>query len=521
MTSATPRTISRLRAMTVWALAWLVVFSGPAGAGVISAAPASVRPAQRLELATGKSIIYTSTRGDIGRVSVAKPEIANFVLLSGKQIYITGEAPGMTSLTVWDRADKVMDIYDLDVAPDVTRLKRMLHDILPDEPGLAVMASQDSITLAGSARNSENLKKALTLAEVHAPGKVVNLVTVGGVHQVMLEVRVAEMSKDVANRMGININAISQGNFAYSLLGSLSSIDGTMMDIISAQNDYFYLQDDDGNAVFPPVSAKSSTFQPREVQQTATVSSNATGVVRYNTNYGQPNNVTWTGVVDILKKNGLAKILAEPTLVCLDGQKAYFNAGGQIPYAISSAFNQGIEWKDYGVKLEFAPTVLADERINLVLQQEVSEIDDSLSTSAGPALLSRKASTTIELGDGQSFAIAGMLKQISGESLEKFPALGDIPILGSLFKSTQYTNKETELVIIITAHLAKPLDKSAIRLPTDNYTPPDDMEFFLNIAPDPVTEKKAGPAKTAEANGLDGQFGAALPPVAQARELSQ
>lgn len=519
MISATPRTLSRLRAMTVWALAWLVVFSGPSFAGVISAAPPSVRSAHRLELAMGKSIIYTSTRGDIGRVSVAKPEIANFVMLSAKQVYITGEAPGVTSLTVWDRSDKVMDIYDLDVAPDVSRLKRMLHDIMPGETGLAVMASQDSITLSGSVRNSENLKKALTLAEVHAPGKVVNLITVGGVHQVMLEVRVAEMSKDIANRMGININAISQGDFAYSLLGGLTSIDGSIMDIINSQYDYFY-QSDGQDIVFPPISAKSSTFQPRQEQGTAVVN-NATGVVRYNTNYGQPNNVTWTGVVDVLKKNGLAKILAEPTLVCLDGQKAYFNAGGEIPYAISSAFNQGIEWKDYGVKLEFSPTVLADDRINLVMQQEVSEIDDSISTSAGPALLSRKASTTIELGDGQSFAIAGMLKQVSGESLDKFPGLGDIPILGSLFKSTQFRNKETELVIIITAHLAKPLDKSAIQLPTDGYTPPDDLEFFLNIAPDPVADKKAAPAKSATGSGLDGQFGAALPPVAQARELSQ
>ena len=218
MTIAAPP-IPRLRAMTVWIMAWLMVFSGPAAAGTITAAPASLRAAQRLELAMGKSVVYTSTRGDIGRVSVAKPEIANFVMLSAKQIYITGEAAGVTSLTVWDRADKVLDIYDVDVAPDVSRLKRMVHDILPEETGLAVMASQDSITLSGSVRNSESLKKALTLAEVHAPGKVVNLVTVGGVHQVMLEVRVAEMSKDIANRMGININAITEGNFAYSLLG--------------------------------------------------------------------------------------------------------------------------------------------------------------------------------------------------------------------------------------------------------------------------------------------------------------
>ncbi len=517
MTAATRRP-GRLTAMTAWFLAWIMVWSGPAMAGTISAAPSALKSTQRVEVPIGKSVIYTSTRGDIGRVSVAKPEIANFVMLSARQVYVTGVAPGVTALTVWDRGDKLLDVYDVDVAPDVGRVKRMLHDIMPEETDLKVMASQESITLSGSVKNSESLKKAVSLAEIHAPGKVVNLVKVGGVHQVMLEVRVAEMSRDIANRMGININAISQGDFFYTLLGGLSTIDGTMMDIINPQNEYFYMQDDEGNTVFPPVTAKTTMFQPRQEQATATVNS-ATSVFRYNTNYGQANNVTWTGVVDALKQNGLAKILAEPTLVCLDGQKAYFNAGGQIPYVISNAFNQGVEWKDYGVKLEFAPTVLAENRINLILQQEVSEIDDSITTSAGPALLSRKASTTIELADGQSFAIAGMLKQVSTESMDKFPGLGDIPILGSLFKSSEYQNRESELVIIITAHLAKPLDKSAIRLPTDDYTPPDDLEFFLNISSPKLDSGEKPRPKTPAASGLDGQFGAALPPVA-ARELA-
>ncbi|QLA17091.1 type II and III secretion system protein family protein [Desulfolutivibrio sulfoxidireducens] len=519
MTAATRRH-ARLRALTAWILSWLVVWSGPAMAGTITAAPSSLKATQRVEVPIGKSVIYTSTRGDIGRVSVANPDIANFVMLSARQVYINGLAAGVTALTVWDRGDKLLDVYDVDVAPDVTRVKRMLHDIMPEETGLQVMASQDSITLSGSVQNSENLKKAVSLAEIHVskPEKVVNLVKVGGVHQVMLEVRVAEMSRDIANHMGININAVSQGDFIYTLLGGLSSIDSSMMDIINPQNEYFYMQDDDGNTVFPPVTAKTSIFQPRQEQATATVNS-ATGVFRYNTNYGQANNVTWTGVVDVLKQNGLAKILAEPTLVCLDGQKAYFNAGGQIPYAISSAFNQGIEWKDYGVKLEFHPVVISDNRINLKLDQEVSEIDDSISTSAGPALLSRRASTVVELADGQSFAIAGMLKQISSESMDKFPGLGDIPILGSLFKSSEYQNRESELVIIITVHLAKPLDKSAIRLPTDDYTPPDDLEFFLNISPENVAAKADTRPKTAPASGLDGQFGAALPPMT-ARDLA-
>jgi hypothetical protein len=232
-------------------------------AGTITAAP-SASAHQRVEVPIGKSAIYTSTRGDIGRVSVAKPEVANFVMLSARQVYITGVAAGATALTVWDRGDKLLDVYDVDVAPDVGRVKRMLHDIMPEETDLKVMASHDAITLSGSVKNSEHMKKALALAEIHVakPEKVVNMVKVGGVHQVMLEVRVAEMSRDIANHMGINVNAISQGDFVYTLLGGLSSIDGTMMDNITPQNEYFYMQDDEGTTVFRRSRPRSRSSSP-------------------------------------------------------------------------------------------------------------------------------------------------------------------------------------------------------------------------------------------------------------------
>ena len=193
-----------------------------------------VQTAPRLALSIGKSIILKSAT-DIGRVSVAQPEIADFVLLSPRQVYITGRAPGLTNLTIWDKNDKIRNIYDVDVAPDITRLKRMLHDILPDEKSIEIMATQDSITLTGSISSPENLKKAASLAEVYAPGKVINLLQVGGVQQIMLEVRVAEMSNSLIKRMNINFNAVWEGDFVYSMLGGATSIAPAMLDILGPE----------------------------------------------------------------------------------------------------------------------------------------------------------------------------------------------------------------------------------------------------------------------------------------------
>ena len=208
------RSIRHLGAqLLVWLLSLsLVTASFAAPGGVL---PVAVRSAPRLALTIGKSVILQSDT-DIARVSVAQPDVADFVLLSPRQVYVTGRAPGLTNLTVWDKGDKIRTVYDLDVAPDVSRLKKMLHDTLPGETGIEVMASQDSIALSGTVRDAESLKKALTIAEIYAPKKVLNLLSVGGVQQIMLEVRVAEMSKTVVNRMGINLSAVGDGNFGYT-----------------------------------------------------------------------------------------------------------------------------------------------------------------------------------------------------------------------------------------------------------------------------------------------------------------
>lgn len=500
--------------------------------GLSFAAPVSVRSAPKLSLTIGKSVILQSDV-DVSRVSVAQPEVADFVLLSPRQIYVTGRAPGITNLTLWDKGDKVRAVYDLDVAPDVSRLKRMLHDVLPGEPGLEVMASQDSIALSGTVRDSENLKKALALAEVYAPKKVLNLVSVGGVQQVMLEVRVAEMAKSVVNRMGINLNAVGDGNFAYTLIGSLTSVASNMFNVDSVKNVYNYptvpgidFKDAAGNVMgsIPESAAVQTVYREfNPATNKATMSMNqGTAVARWNTNWGGAGNTAMTAVIDMLKENGLVKILAEPNLVCLNGQSADFLAGGQIPVPVSAGLGTtSIEWKKFGVQLNFTPTLVGGERINLKVSPEVSNLDYSraitINGSSIPAINTRQTSTTIELKNGQTFAVAGMLNEQSRSTMDKYPMLGDIPVLGNLFKSTQYQKDQTELVILITAHLVKPLDKKSMSLPTDTAHDPDDLEFFLGIRRDDPAKAAAGGPIVAGSASLDGDFGHAVPIAAAGR----
>lgn len=463
--------------------AWGAPSAPPARAGEVRTYDA----VPRQQLTVGKSIRILSPE-NITRVSVGAKEVADFVLLSPREVYVTGIAPGLTNLMLWGAGNRVIRVYDLSVSPDVSRLKQVIHDLLPDESAtIKVMANQDSIALSGTVRDAGSLQKVLSLAESYAPKKVLNLLSVGGVQQIMLEVRVAEMSKDVINRMGINLNAISSdGNFLYTLIGGLTSI-GTI------------------------TSSGSST----------TTLEQGTAVGRWNFTNGSTT-TTVTGVLDALKENGLARILAEPNLVCLNGQSADFLAGGQIPIPVSAGLGTTtIEWKDYGVGLKFTPTIVDGDHINLQVHPEVSQLDythgytPSGSSSSIPAISSRRTSTTVELRNGQSFAIAGMLSQSSHNDVDKYPMLGDVPILGNLFKSSSYQKNQTELVIIITAHLVKPLDKKHMVLPTDFGHEPDDMEFYLNIDKGAKARPQA-PAETVGASGarLDGDFGHVIPVAA-------
>lgn len=406
------------------------------------------RDVHKLELTIGKSKVLDLPVA-IKRASLANPEIADTVVLSPTQIYVTGKTTGVTNLTLWNESGKMMGMYDVVIAPDVTRLKESLHKTLSDENGIMVTSDHDHITLSGTASNSNNLNRALSMAEAYAPKKVVNAMQVGGVQQVMLEVRVAEMNRELIKRLGINFTGIGNDFFGVSVLAGLTRF--------------------------------ASLSHP--VGQTATIATEATQVIQGAFGFNAAS-TSWTGFVDALKEENLVKVLAKPTLMALNGQEAAFLAGGEFPIPVPQAFGLvTIQFKKFGVGLVFTPNVLSSKHISLNVAPEVSELDFSNAIRTQgftvPAITTRRATTTIELADGQSFAIGGLLRDNVRESVKKVPFLGDVPILGALFRSSSFQKNETELVIIVTPHLVKPLDMNAQTLPTDYFVEPNDFEYYL------------------------------------------
>ena len=408
------------------------------------------RDIQKLELTSGKSKVLDLPVA-IKRASLANPEVADTVVLSPTQLYLTGKTTGVTNLTLWNESGKMMGMYDVVIAPDLSRLKENLHKTLSEEQGILVTSSHDHITLSGTASSANSLSRALSIAEAYAPKKVINSMQVGGVQQVMLEVRVAEMNRELIKRLGINFSAIGPNEFGVSLLGGLTTLTGFTN---------------------PGVGGGAATV-------TTAVSQAIQGVFGFDTG-----SLSWTGFIDALKEQNLVKVLAKPTLVALNGQEAAFLAGGEFPIPVPQAFGLvTIQFKKFGVGLVFTPNIMNSKHISLNVAPEVSELDftNALKTQGFtiPAITTRRATTTIELADGQSFAIGGLMRDNVRESVRKVPFLGEIPILGALFRSSSFQKNETELLIIVTPHLVKPLDMTAQTLPTDYYVEPNDFEFYF------------------------------------------
>jgi pilus assembly protein CpaC len=444
---------------------------------------------QKITLVKGKStIIHNPTL--IKRISVASPDVVEAVVLSPKQIYLVGKNTGMTNITLWRGDDSISEIFDVEVIPDLFQLKEKIYDLMPEEKDIRITATSGQITLSGTVSSASNLSQVLSIVGPYAPSdkdskgpKIINLLQVGGVQQVMLEVRVSEMSRTLLRRLGINFNFVnSSGEFVLSSIANLTQL------------------------------PTGGGFPTSPLQ----VSSSVNLAARFFSN-----GIPWTVFFNALKETGLSKILAEPTLIALSGQQANFLAGGEFP--IPSAQGLGttsVDYKPFGVGLSFTPTVLSNGKINMRVAPEVSELDFSNAVSIGgfflPSLTTRRVSTTIELADGQSFAIAGLLKDETRETIDKLPLLGDIPILGALFRSTAYQKSETELVIFVTPHLVKPLIAAKQPLPTDQLIDPDDFEFFLlgqaEQMPRPYSAiTRSNPAPSKKDSEMSEKFGHIVP----------
>ncbi len=439
----------------------------------------NVAAPQKINLMVGKSVVIESPSA-VKRVSLAAPAFADAIVLSPRQVYLTGKAPGLTNLTLWE-GDSVLAAFDVEVSPDIVRLKEKLHEILPQEENIKVSSLNDTITLSGRVSNAANLSTALAVAGPF--GKVVNLLEVGGVQQVMLEVRVSEIQKSLGRRLGINFNGVSASGqqFGVSLLNNLTNLSTPVHSAFPIGN---------VDVAAPGVN----------------ISQNINAIFRF-----IHNGSTWTGFIDALKDQGLLTVLAEPTLTTLSGQTASFNAGGEVPIPQAGGLGTTtIEYKKFGVGLSFTPTVMSDGKISMQVAPRVSDLDfsNAIVTSGFviPAFTEREVSTVVELADGQSFAIAGLLRENVTEDIAKFPVLGDIPVLGALFRSSAFKRNETELVVIVTPHLVKPLDMSKQTLPTDKYGDPGDFGFYLmgDLAGRPKERTSYVPLST---KGFDGEVG--------------
>ncbi len=443
------------------------------GSASADSGPAEVGPS--MNLAVGKSTLLRLP-GPIDRISVGNPAVADVTLISSRELYLLGKNFGSTNVMMWRKGGPTT-IIDVSVSVDPAALQQQLKTVLPEETGIQVQSAADSLVLTGSVTSALKAEYAVQVAEsfiraysrglnlavqagvpqaqqgqaiqvgqTQAGGqgsrrdnepRVVNLLRVLQPQQVVIEVKVAEVNKTLLDKLGVQLNlSKTNGSFSY---GIVSDLLGKLAPTLFATR---------GN----------DTVQ-----------------------------------IDAERKDGLIKILAEPNIVAISGQEASFLAGGKIFIPVSQAAGAlgapviTLEEKDYGVGLKFMPTVLDGGRINLKIAPEVSELSRTGSpfvtvngaVSVLPSLTVRRAETTVQLLDGQSLAIAGLIQNNVEETIRRFPVLGEIPILGALFRSSEFKNDRTELMFIVTPRLVKPL-APGYQLPTDAFVPPSRAEFFLN-----------------------------------------
>lgn len=420
-----------------------------------------------LNVPMNRAVVVESDQ-PFAELSIANPGIADISTLSDRTIYVLGKAPGRTTLTLLAPDGTLITNVEVQVTPDIAEFKERLRQILPGE-GIEVRTANDGIVLSGIVGSIGALDRALDLANRYAPDRVSNLMSVGGTQQVMLKVRFAEMQRSVTKS-----------------LSSSMGIGGTVGGVGTAIGTGFLTE---GNNLLNLFDGDPAT--------TATSSNESFGTFGFGLGAGP---LQFNIFLEALENKGMVRTLAEPNLTALSGQQASFLAGGEYPVPVQDEDGRiFIEYKPVGVELQFTPRVVDSDIINLQLSAAVSSVDASVSAGAGnvavTAFKRREAQTTVEMRDGQSFAIAGLLQDDFRDLAGQVPWLGDIPILGSLFRSADYERSQSELVIIISAHLVSPTRGEALALPTDRIRPPTEYDLFMNgrtAAPNRPTTGAAG-----------------------------
>lgn len=429
---------------------------------------------ETLDVPMNRAIVVESEE-PFAELSIANAGIADISSLSDRTIYVLGKAPGLTTLTLFDGVGNLIANVRVRVAPDVTEFKERLRQILPNE-AVEVRTANDGIVLSGTISSAAKLARALELAERYAPERVSNLMSVGGVQQVMLKVRFAEMNRSVAK----------------SLSASLGFSGGDVTAGFNTLNNQLALNNALANNI-------------------PTVQEN-TGAILFGFGAGS---TQIRLLLEALENKGLARNLAEPNLSALSGQEASFLAGGEVPIPVPQDDGVvAIEYKAFGVEMIFAPRVVDGDLINLELATAVSAIDASSDFTINgdnvPSFITRRAKTTVELRDGESFAIAGLLQDNFADLSSQVPWLGDVPVLGALFRSAEYQREQSELIIIVTAHLVSPVRGETLALPTDRVKPPSEFDLFINGRVSRTERPGAGGASEVAKQGFGSSYGYVL-----------
>jgi pilus assembly protein CpaC len=442
-----------------------------------------------------------STSAEIGEAMIANPKIADIHVHGPHRLSVIGVGRGDTTLRILDTKGNVIKSVPISVTYDLPAIRKAMREFLPSERGVGVELINTNIALVGEVSNALAVDRALEIAsqfveQITGPGAaegprgtsdaqkgqaVINLLQVTSGQQVMLRVRVGEIRRSALKRLGVNLQGFSQnGSFG------LSGATGSGIDAIAGSTNTT------GLGEFEVSSEKSF------------------GILGGILNRGGMG----VGVtLEALESDGLLKILAEPNLVALSGEKAEFLAGGEIPIPIPQSGGGGnnvvtIDYKPFGVSVSFVPYVLSENRIRMSVLPEVSEISNAngvqLQGYTVPSLTTRRAKTTVELAPGESFMIAGLIRDDMTTTLRQLPGIKEIPVLGALFRSTEFEKNETELVIAVTPYIVDPLKSGDVRLPTDDFRPASTMESFFYGALSSIAH---GERKTSQTPSLEGPVG--------------
>ena len=475
----------------------------PAGTAT---AQTSVRPAQDIVLSIGRGELIT-VPGSMADIFVSNEQVADVQVKSQRQLYVFGLSGGETTIYASNAAGDIIWSANIRVGSNLDSVDQMLSLAMPEADVRIATMGTNTVLLTGTVAAPEDAAEAerLVQAFVGTDANVISRLRMATPLQVNLRVRFAEVSRSLVRNIGANLTTIDgTGGFLFGInrgreaVETFTPFSGALG--IGAET----------TVLLPDGTRVSGTnITPNSPQTTL-------GAV------GEFLGLDIAGALDLGEQRGLVTTLSQPNLTALSGETAEFLAGGEFPIPLSQGLGTTtVEYKKFGVSLSYTPTVLANGRISIRVRPEVSELSSQGAVTLNgfqiPALTIRRAETSVELGSGESFMIAGLMSNNAQHTIEQAPGVGDIPILGNLFRSTDFRRGETELVIIVTPYLVEPVSDREIRLPTDGFAVPNGMsQFLMGQETDGTTgaerpmPRAANPAPGGPEVSLNGQNGAAL-----------